>query len=487
MGYIILLTTLGFISGIAFESLAVGTRVWFGAFLLGASIVYMFLQKRTVAMYVRIFLFLIMCVLGVLVYRMHEASQSWSVLDIQQGENISLSGMVVSEPTREETRTRFVFEESVSGAHIRVSTDPYTTIVFADRLSLSGKIQKPSNDFLKDSGNESFDYVYYLKAQGIGYEIRSPKIETIEHTDEMPVRQRLFKIKHAIIAHIEKYIPRPQSSLASGILLGARDALPESYTEMFIKTGTIHVVALSGYNISIVAEATMKVFSSLLPYMVSVVFGLIAVALFVILSGASATAVRAGIMGSLILVARLIGRPYDIGRAICVTACIMLVFNPYLLFFDRSFQLSFIATLGVVFISPLFEKRMTYISERFGLRSVVATTLAATISVSPFLLVTTGAISLISLPINIVVVPLVPIIMFGTALTGIAGFLLRPIAIIFGVATYGLIKVFLAITTWASTVPFAQVTIDASVGWIMVGIYVVLVWMVARGYEKDDK
>lgn len=486
MGQIILIITLGYISGIAFESLATDTRVWFGAFLLGASVVYMFLQKRTVVMYIRIVLFFIVCMLGVFVYRIHESSQSWSVLDVQQGENISLSGIVVSEPIREETRTRFVLEDDVSGARIRVSTDPYTSIVFADRVSLSGKMQKPSNDFLKDSDNESFNYVYYLKAQGIGYEIRSPKIETIEHTDEIPVRKRLFKIKHAIITHIEKYIPRPQSSLASGILLGARDALPESYTEMFIKTGTIHVVALSGYNISIVAEATMKVFSSVLPYMVSVVFGLIAVALFVILSGASATAVRAGIMGSLMLVARLIGRPYDIGRAICVTACIMLAFNPYLLFFDRSFQLSFIATLGVVFISPLFEKRLIYISERFGFRSIVATTLAATISVSPFLLATTGAISLISLPVNIIIVPLVPIIMLGTALTGILGFLLRPVAIIFGVATYGLIKVFLAITTWASTVPFAQVTINASVELLVVGIYVVLVWIVVKQNKKEE-
>ena len=76
--------------------------------------------------------------------------------------------------------------------------------------------------------------------------------------------------------------------------------------------------------------------------------------------------------------------------------------------------------------------------------------------------------------------------MLGTALTGILRFLLRPVAIIFGVVTYGLIKVFLTITTWASVVPFAQVTIDASVRWIVIGIYAVLVWWVAREYEKEN-
>jgi len=153
---------------------------------------------------------------------------------------------------------------------------------------------------------------------------------------------------------IEAVIPEPQVGLAEGLLLGVKQALGDELEVVFRKTGIIHIVVLSGYNVMLVVIFITYVLSYVLPYRARVPFGILAIVCFAVLVGLSATVVRASIMASLILFARATGRTYAVMRALCFAGVIMVLINPYLLVYDVGFQLSFLATLGLIFSGSVY-------------------------------------------------------------------------------------------------------------------------------------
>ena len=129
-------------------------------------------------------------------------------------------------------------------------------------------------------------------------------------------------------------------------------ALGKDLEEVFRTVGIIHIVVLSGYNIMIVADAIMRVLALFFFPRTRLIIGVGTIALFAILVGLSATVVRASMMAALVLIARGTGRQYAVLRALAFAGTVMLLINPYLLVYDPVFQLSFLATLGLILLSP---------------------------------------------------------------------------------------------------------------------------------------
>ena len=207
-------------------------------------------------------------------------------------------------------------------------------------------------------------------------------------------------------------IREPESLLMGGLILGEKSSFNEALRQSFVDTGTIHIVALSGYNVTIVAEWIMKIFSfSSFPKNLGIGAGIVTILLFVLMTGGSSTAVRAGIMASLALFARVIGRNYDVARALILAGVFMILINPFVLVFDVSFQLSFIATVAVIFFSPKIEKYFLWITPRFKLRDIISVTCAAYVFVLPFILYKMGNLSLVALPANALILPFIPFTM----------------------------------------------------------------------------
>src|SRR3989344_9552327 len=137
-----------------------------------------------------------------------------------------------------------------------------------------------------------------------------------------------------------------------GMLLGERRGMPEEVTQSFILAGLIHIVVLSGYNISIVAEQVLRFFNLIARKRVALALGAVAIVLFVIMVGAGATALRAGVMGLIAILARVLNRPAAALRALAVAVFCMVLVNPATLLYDPSFVLSVLATFGLVTLSP---------------------------------------------------------------------------------------------------------------------------------------
>jgi competence protein ComEC len=157
--------------------------------------------------------------------------------------------------------------------------------------------------------------------------------------------------------------------------------------------------------------------------------------LFVLVAGASSTALRALLMALIALYARAEGKSYAAGRALLAVVFLMLLWRPLTLAFDPSFDLSALATAGLIWLSPLIERKLSYIKSP-GWRAEVATTVAAQLAVWPLLLYETGNLSLTAIPANLVVIPAVPFTMAAAAIAGLAGMLAPTFAPILAFPAY---------------------------------------------------
>lgn len=302
---------------------------------------------------------------------------------------------------------------------------------YGDIIKVTGKLKIPEN-FLTDTGKE-FNYIRYLAKRDIYFIMNDPIVEVISTGHGNKIKQSLYTLRNLFIENIEKIISRPESDLANGLLLGTRGNFGNELNQKFINTGTIHIVALSGYNITIISDNVLKFFSLFLPSIFATFFAVLIIILFILMTGVGATAVRAGIMALIVLFARVTGRNYQASRALLIAGLLMVAYDPRTIT-DMSFQLSFLATAGILFLTPKVSKWFYFLPNTFKIKEIITTTVSATLAVLPLLLYLTGVFSVVSLPTNIMILPFIPLAMFFSFLTGIftfvSPFLALPFAII---------------------------------------------------------
>lgn len=350
-------------------------------------------------------------------------------------------------------------------------------VIYGDKVKVHGVLEVPEN-FITNSGKE-FNYKRYLANQDIYFMIKNADIEIISSENGSKIKSLLYKLRSAFMKNINRVIPVPESDLANGLVLGARGGFDENTRQEFIETGTIHIIALSGYNVSIVAENVMKAFSLVFSQVVSIIFGVIVILLFIIMTGASSTAIRAGIMATIMLLGRMTGRSYIAGRALVIAGLLMIAYDPRILI-DMSFQLSFIATGGVLYLTPKVINWFKFLPMRFGIREMVACTVAATISVLPILLYLTGILSLVSLPANILILLFIPTAMLFVFITGILGFISPLLSIPFGYISYIILLYILSVIHFLGSLSFTSITIQSFPLILTILIYIFLLWWVFK-------
>ncbi len=393
------------------------------------------------------------------------------------GKGVSVEGEVINAPDVRVFNQRLTIRPTNQEANILAVVPKEIDVLYGDMVRVGGKLETPEN-FMTSSGKE-FNYERYLANQDVYFIINNADIEIISHNNGSMIKSWLFKFRNAFMKNISKVISPPESDLANGLILGARGGFDAKTRDEFISTGTIHIIALSGYNVTIVAESTMKVLGLIFAQAVGITLGIVVIILFVILAGASATAVRAGIMAVIILFARLTGRTYDAGRALVIAALVMIAYDPRVIT-DISFQLSFIATFGVLFITPKVIRWVRFLPMKFGFREVVATTIAATIAVLPILLYTTGILSIVSIPANILILPLIPLTMFFSFLVGTFGFITPILVMPFAYVAHLLLLYILSVIHFFASLSFASITIKSFPLFVVIILYGFIIWWVYR-------
>lgn len=383
------------------------------------------------------------------------------------------SGLVFIANVRELFVSATSTKPCVENIKVRIKTKLYPRYEFGDNVYISGKLSKPFN-FHGDTGR-SFDYEGYLAKDDVFYEMKSAEVlKSTTRADQSYVDRIisiLFHIKHEFVGNLERVLGEPHAALAAGLVVGEKSALGKDLLEDFRIVGLIHIVVLSGFNITIVGVALRRVLS-FLPRFWGIVIGGVGIMLFGVLVGGGATVVRSCFMAGMALVADLIRRDYSVERALAFAALIMLIQNPLILLNDPSFQLSFLATLGLILLVSPIEQRLGFITDKFGMRGTIATCFATQIFVSPYILYMMGQISLIGVVVNILVLPFIPATMLAVFLTGTLGFLWPPLSIVAGWASHFLLSYELFMVAKFARVPYAAATLPPFSFWWVVGFYV---------------
>lgn len=455
----------GFIFGVFFRSfLSVHAGIFvnfyftlFLAFLAVALIFYFSLVKFKWGIIAGIFV--LAFALGILRFHMvdHPAPE---VFESVVFEKVELTGEIIDEPDIRENNQKLTIEIEAGKEKTKVlaSIGFDEDFKYGDEVNISGKLEKPEN-FMTDQGKE-FDYINYLRKDGIFYLMSYPSIEVVSHGNGNFIKSALFSVKEKFLDKMNFAIRSPENLLMGGLILGEKSAFSGELRQSFVDTGTIHIVALSGYNVTIVAEWFMKFlrFWKFLPQSSAFSIGIILVWLFVLMTGGGSTAIRAGIMATLALVARATGRSYDVARALVLAGVIMIFINPYVLVYDVSFQLSFIATIAVIFLAPRIEKYFMWVTDKFELRDIVSVTCSAYIFVLPFIIYKMGNLSLVALPANVLILPFIPVTMFLGFLTGFLGLFWYVLSVPFGYVSFLFLHYELGVISFLSHLPFASIT-----------------------------
>jgi len=392
---------------------------------------------------------------------------------------VSYDGIVVSDPDVREKNQRIGLVVENEGKSIgALAVMPLSASVrVGDRVRVYGTLSLPQA-FETDNGR-TFRYDKYLEARGTRFLIQYGSIYTVEPAPWYSVPAVLANIKHSFLNGLNRALPNPDSALAGGIVIGGKEGLGNDLKEAFTRSGLVQIIVLSGYNVMIVAEWVMAFFALLaLPRRLQFFAGGAALVLFVGIAGISATAVRAAIMAIIALYARATGRSYAASRALIFAVLLMLIWNPLFLIFDPGFGLSVAATAGIIWLSPIFENKMMRLHTFW--RNTIATTLAAQISVLPLLLYNIGLFSLIAFPANILVNPLVPLAMAGSAIAGVVGMILGSFIPLFttivGYPVFILMRYFIFIAEKSSALPFAAFNLPLFSFWFVIFAYAILIY-----------
>jgi competence protein ComEC len=266
----------------------------------------------------------------------------------------------------------------------------------------------------------------------------------------------------------------PNHRLPSGFWQAGGKTLIEAFTI----AGLLQIVVLSGYNVMIVAEAVLKSLG-FLPKRIALGGAVVAIVLFVCAAGAGSSAVRAGVMACIALYARATGKKYDALRGLFAAVVLMLLVNPYYLVYDPGFELSVVATLGLIFASAPIQLRLARIPNAF-VRDLLATTLAAQLFVLPLLLYQTGNLSIVAIPANLLVMLAVPAAMLVSFVAAVVAFVIPFIAPIAGFPAYLLLAYIIGVANAAAHVPLAQIIIPAFPFVIVVLAYALVAYITYR-------
>jgi competence protein ComEC len=285
---------------------------------------------------------------------------------------------------------------------------------YGDRLRLRGQLKTPPE-------NEDFSYRDYLAAQHIHSYMSSAEITVLPGKGGNSISAALYAIKEKSLDNIYRIFPDPESSLLAGILLGVDTGLTQELQQAFKNTGTAHIIAISGFNMSIIAGLFVVFFSRFLGPRRGAALAILGIILYTALVGGGAAVVRAAIMGSLALFARQVGRRQFALNTLLAVALLMCLWNP-LYIWDVGFQLSFFATLGLILYAEPFSQFANGIitkyfpastAERFAelFSEFVLLTLAAQLTTIPIMAYHFQRISLVSFIANPFILPAQPAVM----------------------------------------------------------------------------
>jgi len=398
---------------------------------------------------------------------------------------VEIEGLVDNDPEVRDKSTHLHFlatkiklgeeEHEVSGTAL-LFVPRYPTYSYGDVLLVKGELETPPR-------LDDFDYQGYLAHQGIYSTMVYPEIEILETGKGSKLLGWVYSVRNRLSQNLAQVLPEPQASLAQGIILGIRGNIPLPLKSNFSHTGTAHLLAISGLHLGILAGILLGISIWLFGrrHYIYIWLPLVIIWLYVLITGMHAPVIRGAIMASLFLIAELLGRQRSAITALAFAAAVMVGISPQILW-TASFQMSFMAMAGLIFIFPPLQA--------IGRRAVDATlgedrpgvsiahiitdsfsvTLGAIIAVWPVVAYYFGIISFVGPITTFLALPALPGIIIAGALAGGLGFIALPAAQAIGWLVWLFLSYLLLVVNGFGALPISSIEVG-SVSTILMWVY----------------
>ena len=481
----------GFLLGVAARSfLPIGHAYVYFLVLLSIVFAFLFYIGRLKIDTVIVVVALLSCALGIV--RMDAAALSGDpALTAHLNEHVLIEGTVIAEPDVRDNAVRVAIEarhlttskiSTSVRARVLAVLPAHADIAYGDVVRAFGTLREPQAFDTGSIGSpqagsgRQFAYPQYLAAQGITYELSLAQAEKKQASAWAgnPLLAGAIWVKHTFLGGVAAALSEPEAGLAGGITVGDKRSIGADLTTDFQHVGLVHMVVLSGYNITVVLNAVAWLVQ-FAPRLVQWSAAGSVVAFFILMSGGAASAARAGLMALVVILAKATGRTFVASRALGAVALLLVAWNPFTLVFDPSFQLSALATFGLIVFSPLFAARMQWLTEKRGLREIASSTLGTQMAVLPLLLYQNGNLAIYALPANLIALVAVPWAMLFSLIAGVSGVLFGTLAVPLAWPAYLLLAYIIAVAQFFASLPFADLSVGAFSAWWMTGAYAALI------------
>ncbi|MFA5309175.1 MAG: DNA internalization-related competence protein ComEC/Rec2 [Dehalococcoidales bacterium] len=386
-----------------------------------------------------------------------------------------IKGTVAADPDVRDRSTRLTLSVDaifVDGAWREVDgkalvvVPRYPEYAYGDVLHLAGELETPS-----PIGD--FDYRGYLAHQGIYTTLYYPHVDVLGEDQGFTPLAWIYALRGRLADTLAEVLPEPQAALAQGILLGLRGNIPADLNQDFVRSGMSHLLAISGFNVSIMAGIMLGVGLWLFgrKRYLYIWLALVAVWFYTVITGFNPPVVRAAVMASLFLIAEALGRQRSAAAALTLAAAVMVGINPYILG-DASFQLSFMAMAGLIFIYPVLRDfGRGIVTSRLGddgffvsladmMVDTMSAALAAIIAVWPLIAYYFGLFSLTGPLATFLATPLLTVIIAIGSLAALSGLVSLPVAQIIGWLAWPFLSLMILVAGGLGSPSLASVQVD---------------------------
>lgn len=296
------------------------------------------------------------------------------------------------------------------GSHLLITSKVYSEPIVFDREQYL-KI-KNLKVYLPKYPNITYGDTVTVEGWVSGDSLQNPKLIKVEDS-----KNSLFTFREKLIGFYRKSLPEPYASLVSGIVIGSKN-MPERFWDNLKRTGTAHVVVASGTNVAMTISFLIGILTIFLKRRYAIWITLVGIFGYIAISGFDAPIVRAGIMGSVLLIGQELGKVTSTFRVLVFTCLLMLIIKPVWIV-DLGFILSFVATISLMLMQKKIDLKLSIIPAAF--REGLSTSIAAQIGVAPIIFVTFGQFNILSPIINALILWTIPYIMVVGAIGGIIG------------------------------------------------------------------
>jgi competence protein ComEC len=385
----------------------------------------------------------------------------------------------------------------VDGRVLVTTADP-RPLHYGDAILFSGSLETPQPF-------DGFDYAGYLALSGVYSTAFHANLEVLPAKNTRPVRARLLAANTALAKALSRMLPEPEASLAQSLLLGRRGSLPSTVVDAFARTGTAHLLAISGLHLGVVVAAVLAVLLGAMGrrHYLYVWLGLAALWAYALFTGMKPPVVRAAIMASTFLVAELAGRQKHAPTALALAAAIMVGIEPQLLW-RTSFQLSVLAMGGLVLLFPPFRSLLgrgaAFSETRLGLHlpgggaamDIVAATLAASVAVLPVCAMIFEQFSVVGVPVSLLTLPVLPLALGSASLAAVVALSSTTLAAPFAWVAWLFLSFIIRTVEVFSALPWAALDVSARGGWLLAGYYAILcavpiLWLKVHRLEDGQR